>query len=197
MAIGDVFSLAVTAQFAGVGSEFVNVHHFRQATDLVNSEPGLDLTLAWGEFVQPLLVPLHSIFVEIVQLTVRQPSNPAYVFEVAVTGAPGTTAGDMVPPQAAPVCSWRTGLAGRSRRGRTYMFPTGEVHQNGGTLSGTYLSPWDTWATQMLSIPAGVTHASWQLVIHSDTLNQDFPVTSFVLNNIMGTQRRRRSGVGS
>jgi hypothetical protein len=147
--------------------------------------------------VKPFYLPLLSNAVQVVSLEVRKIGDPAFVYEESVTGAPGTTTGDMLPAYVAPLVSWRTGLAGRSRRGRTYMPPTGEVHQVGGILLSTYLGPWLDWANAMLLFVAGGTHGGWILAIQSEVLLDAFQVTSFLLRDVLATQRRRRLGVGS
>lgn len=197
MAIGDTYRLSVRAVHGTTGEEYINVHHFRQENALVLDEAGEDLVGAWDDQVKPLLLPLMSNAILIADCEVRQIGDPSYIYEQAIADAIGSSSTDMLPPFVSPLVSWRTGLAGRSRRGRTYMFPTVEAHQVGGLLAPTYTGPWSDWADQMLQIGGGLEFAVWKLVIRSDVLNQSIPVTSYLLRLALARQSRRALGVGS
>jgi hypothetical protein len=197
MAIGDVYRLTVECNHLGNGEEYINVHHFRQASGIVQAEEGADLCEAWVQLVQPLFIPLLSNSIGAVSLEVRKVGDPSYIFGQTVTGGTGTSTGDMLPPFVAPLISWRTGLAGRSRRGRTYMPPTAESHQAGGVIAASYLGAWADWADQMIQLAAGATHGEWDLVVRSETLNNSFNVTGYLLRTRVARQSRRQLGVGS
>lgn len=55
----------------------------------------------------------------------RYPGVHAPIVDDVVLGAVDESDGIAMPPQVTPVISWRTGIPGRSFRGRTYMGPYG------------------------------------------------------------------------
>lgn len=120
----------------------------------------------------------------------------------AVAG--GTTSTDMLPPQAAAVISWRTALAGRSYRGRTYLPGMVESNQAAGLWTATVITGCEAIVTQMLAVfgPSG-TDTNWQFCIISRYLNgakRGTPVGTNVISGlsttVVYTQRRRTIGRG-
>jgi len=195
--IGDIFKLSVICNNIADGSDYVNVHHFRQETPLVDLDPGTDLVNAWEATIPALYTPLMSNITALTQAEVRQIGLPTYIYARTLTGYVGDNTDNMLPPTTAPLISWRTGLAGRSYRGRTYMFPTTEVHQERGVVAASYSGAWEDWANAMLTIGDGVTSAQYILTIYSPTLNDDTPVQSFLLRGILARMKNRQIGEGS
>lgn len=70
----------------------------------------------------------HTDDVKLRDVTIRQvsPAGPAFGVHTYSPVKPGTLSGDMEPAASSILCSLRTGLAGRSYRGRMYLPPTGE-----------------------------------------------------------------------
>jgi hypothetical protein len=135
------------------------------------------------------------------QLIVRD-VNPGTAAEVeldftAVAG--GIVGGDPLPPQSAGVITWRTGFAGRSFRGRTYLPGVSESDSTDGTLSSGYLTRLGTIITQMLAVfgPSG-SDTNWQFAVISE-VSAGAPrvppigtaVTAGVQRPFVQTQRRR------
>lgn len=107
----------------------------------------------------------------------------------------GARTGDMLPPQAAGVISWRTGLAGRKYRGRSYIPGIAEMDQAGGTLVAGAQANLDVLAGAVNNYwPAAFsgTHVIW----HRDNTTPT-PVSSWVIRPVVYTQRRRTLGVGT
>lgn len=125
--------------------------------------------------------------------------------QIAYTNVPGSLATDSWPPQCASVISWRTALAGRSYRGRTYLPPGDEGNQARGAISAALVTLIGAAATQMLTVfgPAG-TNGKWQFGVITRRHNgvptippQWNAVTSALIDPTVKTQRRREIGVGA
>lgn len=197
MPIGDIFRLSVICGNAADGSEYINVHHYQQQTADIGSEPGSDLADAWEATIPALYTPLMSNITALTRLEVRQVGVPTYVYERTLSGYVGGNADNLLPPTTAPLISWRTGLAGRSYRGRTYMFPTTEVHNDRGLVLTTYSTSWEDWADAMISIGDGVTTPQYFLGIYSPTLTVFNRVITYLLRPVFARQKNRQIGEGS
>lgn len=121
----------------------------------------------------------------------------------AVTGSDGTS--EALPPQCAAVISWRTSLAGRSYRGRTYLAGNVEAAQNNGVWGATQQTNMTNLAVNILAIwgPTG-TDANWEFAVISRTQNGAplvspvaTPIQTYLIRSTVYTQRRRTIGVGS
>ena len=144
------------------------------------------------------------------------------------TGAPavGTAASGADDMSTAIVVKWRTALASRKTRGRTYIGPVPETATDQGKIIGAsaYVGAINTWLTafdRYINGGAGVV-AGYQLVVYSrpysapagaytvrvggviqirnDIANYDGKATSVLghsVDTILRAQRRREIGVGS
>jgi hypothetical protein len=130
-----------------------------------------------------------------------------------------TATGDVLPPQCAGVVTIGTGIAGRRRRGRSYLFGFVETHQAGGTWTSTWMTSVQNGLNTTLGLygPSG-TDPQFQLGVWSERrasgcwvdpsqgklVNVETPhpedaftpATGFNLRSIVYTQRRRTLGVG-
>lgn len=79
---------------------------------------------------------------------------PKYVPATAQT-ATDTGTGAIQPLQLAAVVSWRTALAGRSFRGRTYLGPLKATAMSTGTLAGTFVNAVNTAAGVLIAHTSG------------------------------------------
>jgi hypothetical protein len=126
--------------------------------------------------------------------------------------------GDGLPPQCALVTTLRTGLIGRSHRGRHFAYGFGETHQIGGTWQASLITPTNTaWTAFFTSfaVPApasGYRLGIWSTVIASGCrrlpdgshvrFDQSHPelafsaAESFINRSTVYTQRRRVTGHG-
>jgi len=200
MAIGDIFKLAVVWKTVDERSTFVNTFHYRQETPLVFDEPGEDLVQAFISEALPAYRAMVTSIAQVVQYSVYGITNPLYIYEESPAPVAGLVSGEALPLQNAAIITWRTGLAGRSRRGRTYLPPTGESQQNGGVLLASFLTLMNSFAEDAsLLNPLTVNPliATWQLGVWSETYQYFNPVTSHIARQTIATQRRRRAGSGS
>ena len=124
-----------------------------------------------------------------------------------------------LPPQCAMVITMATGLVGRRRRGRSYMFGWGEQDQDNGTWNSTIMGQVSANLTTFFNkYKSGGTSTSFVLGVWSERLasgcvpgpggkghtqvdtphpEQAFtPVTEYRLRPVVYTQRRRTIGVG-
>ena len=200
MAVGDIFKLAVVWKTVDERSTFVNTFHYRQENELVFDEPGEDLVQAFITDALPSYRAMVTSIALVVQYSVYGITNPLYVYEESPTPVAGLVSGEALPLQTAPIITWRTGLAGRSRRGRTYLPPTGESQQNGGVLLTSFTNLMDDFAdfaTVLNPLAVNPLIATWQLGVWSATYGYFNPVKSHISRSTIVTQRRRRAGVGS
>jgi len=125
-------------------------------------------------------------------------------YESSFTAVSGADTGDPLPPQCASVFSLRTGLKGRSYRGRFFLPATSETNQANGAVIGAYTTKLNTISAQLLAVfgPAG-TNGDWRLGVISRYLNKVqrttpvcTQVTSISIDPVLHTQRRRVYGVG-
>lgn len=100
----------------------------------------------------------------------------------------GSTVGSDLMPQACAVVTLRTVQRGSRGRGRMYVGPIAESAQANGTLdatvSGQLATAWSTFISAMDTDNAPLVIASY---LHGDAND----VTSFGIDSLIGTQRRR------
>src|SRR4029453_13582565 len=70
-------------------------------------------------------------------------------YESSFTAVSGADTGDPLPPQCASVFSLRTGLKGRSYRGRFFLPATSETNQANGAVIGAYTTKLNTISPQL------------------------------------------------
>lgn len=119
--------------------------------------------------------------------------------DFAVTNdGPGTVESEPLPGQVCGLISLKTGLAGRSRRGRVYVpFPAEGHNTFFATPEAAYKTALDNFrnaliADQIVS-DGGGNSVSIEPVIFSRTLNQTFAIQSGVSGTHWATQRKRAS----
>ena len=110
--------------------------------------------------------------------------------------APGTINADLMPANCAAVISWRTGLSGRSARGRSYIFGL----QDGAAIGSTLTNAQIALLTALSNAIGSFTNAGGVGVLFSilsKTLVNTFPVRNAIIDAIMDSQRRRLPGRGN
>lgn len=136
----------------GGGNLAVNVWHVAPGT---GGWVGIDTTAVANAFIgyiKAYLDPINAQGVwggQVIGQSVIEyeyGEAPKYVPATAQT-ATDTGTGAIQPLQLAAVCSWRTALAGRSYRGRTFLGPLKATAVVAGTLSGTLVAAINTAAT--------------------------------------------------
>jgi len=122
--------------------------------------------------------------------------------EVDATGLPdtGNSAGDEMPSFVAGVISLRTGLAGKSFRGRLFTWPAGESAND---IDGQPTAGWQIaaglFATQLRTIllaGAGGNTATLVPAVYSKVQLAAFPIQSTIVRPEWGTIRHRKIGRG-
>jgi hypothetical protein len=150
MAVGDVYRL--TLQAVCQGQTYLNTWAFtmKSSPDPTNADV-LTLANAFKEFARPnqstLVVYQTWTFRQLfggsvvpIQDECRRDGGLVLTGNISGSAA-GGAAGDMLPPQCAMVWTIGTGLAGRRRRGRSYIYGLGETSQANGTwTAGTLVN---------------------------------------------------------
>ena len=111
---------------------------------------------------------------------------------------PGAYTGTAAPANVAGVISWRTGVASRSGRGRTYICGVSQTAVTG----SLFVSTWLTAAAVFATVVAAFTNSGGSLTplrFHIVSFTHEFsnPVSSFIVDNFVDSQRRRLIGRGS
>lgn len=200
MAIGDVYRLSCRSQRSASGDDAVNVFHFRQETLLILDTPAEDLV---GAFIVECELAYRNCFNPAYVLdlyTVRQVTGGTEAFEQSASAAGNVgSAANQLAAQVSGIISWKTGQAGRSKRGRTYLPPSDEAEISSGEWISDYFTRADSFITSMIDGMsfADLTHAGWTLGVWSEVLTEFTPITTGQLRSVPGTQRKRRLGVGS
>jgi hypothetical protein len=196
MAQNDVFSLTLVQQGPAFAQEIINVLHYRQ-TSVIGSDDGESLANAWLGSAANEWQDVVNVGVVLTSLRVRNITQPLFGVDFAVTPPlTGTRLGESFPATSAAVLSLRTGLIGRSRRGRMYLAPGSEADQNAGQISGGYATSLALFA-DAIKVVADVDGSSYALVVWSELLQVATPVTDILIDQILGTQVRRRPGRGA
>jgi len=192
MATGDIWRVSIEGE--ALTDSFVNVLHYQEGFgwdgDLASLAQGI-----WDGIGATYVAMLADSYTA-TNLSLRGVTNPTQGFDLALSD-PGTQTGDRLPTQTAGVITWRTGLIGRSYRGRSYIGPMVETVSNGGYISSPQLAVMDTFADAAKTIIEALPGTGvLQLGVYSRKLSQFTAVTAHESQQIMGTQRRRRPGVG-
>jgi hypothetical protein len=109
---------------------------------------------------------------------------------------PGTAGGDPAPANVACCVSWKTPYANRKLRGRTYLYGLTEGHSSGSVLTSSYLALAAALATLLTTFVNG-TGVSVMHVVYSRAANVMTPVTTFLIDSIVDSQRRRLPNRGA
>jgi hypothetical protein len=174
---------------------FVNTLHVHNSLgwDLSGME---DLAVAikawWNDTYQNIIS--NQVGLEQIQVRLLDPSNP-----LAVDYSDGLpTYGDQTsvhePANVTSTISWRTGLAGRKYRGRIYIPPITEASTNADdTIGSTTVTALAAAASDLLTKLAT---AALELVVFHGETSTFTKVITFVIENILDSQRRRLPGRG-
>jgi len=205
MSTGDVYKLAVQSNFTGT-DQIVNVFHYRQTDDSGPiSNKALALITAWETDAKAEYLACLSSRITLEKLEAKGVNGSTEESEVNATDNGTGGAGDIVPLTSAPLISWRTGEAGRRKRGRSYMPPIEEALQDAGNLTSGAVDTYEDFTAVATEISTG-DGDDFEMVIYSpEDLTATPPrpgtlitkVTGAIVQSVMGTQRRRRQGSGS
>ena len=207
MAAGDLAEVVLLSEDDQNSSRYINTFGFKALTSgatragLATAFHDAVVKTADGGIFRLLSQHVSSAELEVIDVV---PKTGATVISTYTRVAGANTSGDMLPPQDAMVVSWRTGLAGRSFRGRTYLVGLDETNQNHGRIASGMMTLIAAFVTQMLAVfgPSG-SNTDWQFVVIS-RFNAKVkratpigtPVTDATTSDILRSQRRRQIGVG-
>lgn len=201
MSIGNAYRLDII--WHEVGGLFLgeNVLHYLQTTDTINTNGAEDLAYAAQEIIVPAMALAVSSSYECREVRVRGITVQTEGFDWSFTAlVGGRTLGDTYAKSNGALVSWKTGLIGRDRQGRTYFPASTEGDwDSSGVISPGYRAVVEATADTMITIPQGASHAGYALCISSyfvDGAPRPSPVhtvvTSRIVRDYTGVQRGRR-----
>ena len=209
MPTNDVYRVRMRGTHLGSRIEFGAHIQFKSG-----SADAADLVGSWIATIMPLVTAATSVETNWTSVMASD-VNPlgAASVEVGLTQPnPGAIAGDCLPPQNAIVVSLRSEFKGGRRRGRFFVPGIAESGAAAGRLSGAQLTAIQALAQGIMNAygPAGTEAANYQLVVYSpiDTTPPPprkfkpkadeviTPVSTFVVDPVIHSQRRRAIGVG-
>lgn len=203
MAVGDVWRVSFEGTL--LGAEYVNVFHYKAKS--VGANPTSFASRIATLLYTPVATQLRDTWV-LSAFHARQLAVPAPVVDGSVSVTGGVSTGDTLPPQCALVVSLRTGLAGRSHRGRIYLGGYAEQYQASGQwLASIYTFVQSTLDTMVLELGDSGSSADYTWGVWSRKLGGEdpgpynlgagfFPITDAIVRTTVHTQRRRVVGVG-
>ncbi len=114
-------------------------------------------------------------------------SGDSSTFPAAV----GTGAAGGIPNEVAAVVHLQTATSGKSGRGRSFWagFPAADVA--GGRVQSAYNTLLSALFTKLMT-PITIQGQTWNMCLYSRLLASLLPIASFVVDALVGTQRRRR-----
>lgn len=151
------------------------------------------------------LKPLQSITCTLREIYLRQAvDDPAIEYTLSGDATSvGTATGDALPGNVSLVVSFRTGLSGRSFRGRNYSLGMVEPQQAGGQVTTAYFNALKAAYEDLLVDLAASSDFVW--VVYSQVADGAVRATGLptsvqsvvIVDNNTDSQRRRNRGVGS
>lgn len=202
MATGDIWRLAFTGTY--LGSEYVNVWHVRMKSEAGTASGAIAVIKTnWYDIVKTTLTNDWSLTL----VHCRKLVVPGVIYDEGIS-VQGAGAQENLPPQCSMVITLRTGLVGRSRRGRLYQGGFGENAQAEGTWDPTVVSGFATTIEDLLAnIGSGGSSLDYEWGVWSRKLGGEDPgpydlvagfrpITGVAVRSTVYTQRRRVSGVG-
>lgn len=178
------YTYRLTVSGTYLGQVVQNVLHYHE-----NSDTALSVVVAnWIANVLPSYVNCLSVDYE--PGTVKAVRTDTLAMHEEDFASAGTVAGDPMPPQVTGLISWRSGIASRSGRGRTYMPALTEGEVASGYISAGLQTRYGNFATAAQSFLYG------SLVIYHRDSNTYIPVVSNIIRTTTFTQRRRGFGRG-
>lgn len=168
--------------------EAINVLHVRNPTQL----PALTVASTLSAALVTNWQPNMCDDTDLVGIDVRPLTASGSTTETLTVGtASGDVTGINVPHQCALVCTWRTGVGGRSNRGRSYVpgLPTSALA--GGDSSHWSAGQVNAWQADMEAFIAELDGNDLHLSVASYTNATARDVTEPLVRQSVFTQRRR------
>lgn len=204
MAIDNLLSLAATSTL--FGNQVVNVWGFKQISEAAGFNGQL-LIDDWqaGCQVQYLATITGSVTLNRLSARAVYPDSHELAEETLVSSNVGTSAGAAGANQLAGIITWRTALAGRSYRGRSYLPGMNTSWVVNGLWNASAQAVMNAYVSAMILRfgPSG-TSLNFRLVTISRYAGKaqrvtpiGTPITTGIARDVPGTIRRRRIGVGA
>lgn len=182
----------VAMVFARDTRTFINTFHCTKFPAAAWTQPELvQLAIVfrdwWDDFYR--LYASDAVSLGQVQTRVLDPNNPLG-YDLPVTPAiAGTNALAEAPGSATQTLSWRTGLAGRKYRGRIYAVGLSDnAIADDDRVASPYVSVLSQAAVELLTALAT---ATFRMVVFHRGDNTYTTVISYIIENILDSQRRR------
>jgi len=198
----DVIRVAV--EMNQEGHVTVNVYHFLSPHAVTLA----DLTALGGvvaSWVTSHLIGIMGTNTSVTNINLRDlTTSSGVILDVPMTtGNVGTVIGNPLTNSVAQVASWRTGKAGRSFRGRTYLPGLTDAMLVSGTPNFVTTARSANVVTAMQALVTDAASASYDLVVTSFR-NSGAPrssavstlPTSIIVNTKLDNQRKRLKGAG-
>lgn len=220
------------------GAQIVNTHHFEAAgaLDISMTDDGTRISqglLLADDWIANLKTPWLACHMNAYTLTLvkvqtlevknlfRHKLSPSE--RAQTTGNTGSGVGAPNTLAQSAVVRWRTPIAGKRHRGRSYIGPVPGTFADQGTLQGAGKTAMDAYGSAMVARygVGGTKATSWIQTIYSRPFNEGeygypqgqhpnrsffYPedyagdstnVTAYVTDTVLRTQRRRNIGVGA
>lgn len=193
MALLDIYQAALVFDAPQADGEMVNVIHFQLLNiGTPDTEDGYCVELAQTivGVVEFFLLPYIATDITFTEVRVFNVNQPTYM-GVATSGNPGTGTTEWVGPRVAVVATKRTGLRGRSYRGRMFIPGVQEGQQNAGTLSAGAITNYQAYVDNLVSM-LSLASNQYIMVVYSAKLLTATPVSSVNVQNNTGTIRGRK-----
>ena len=197
MATNSIYQLRVLFVDDDASDGFQIGLHYNATQNTILDTQAEDLIQAFRDDCEETLVDCIPTNTVLRAYSVVGITNPTEFADEATGDIGGDLAGTVLPYQISPLINWKTGLRGRSYRGRTFLPAATEEVQAAGVWSGGYLTVLQAFIDSALDVGNGIDTAIYDLVIWSPTLSIATKVVQGVPNAIAATQRRRKPGVGS
>ncbi len=172
---------------------FENVFHTTAPDASAEADVANDFANAW--FSPSSIADLQAPLVTGGDITVQHYDGSSAPLPVSVSGFTGqamTGSGSPAPAAVALITTWRSGLAGRSNRGRTYLGGLSDVFidSTGAQWASGAFPTLQIGMDAFLSALVGSTTVTG-LDVYSPLHNTKAPVINGLVRRYMGTQRRR------
>lgn len=199
---GDLYRVAF--EYSVWGQVCVNVLYMAQRAG--GPQDAQEVAEALAPAISAVYDPLHGL--EVLHRSVKTALVSRVLQDTgeAILAEQGSGGSGALSPTLALVCTIRTGLAGRTRRGRIYIGGAATLEE-GGIITGSGVPKANAFVTALTNAFLTEQAASgFQLGVFSrerfKLLSNPFDqywagATSVGISSILGNQRRRRPGVGN
>lgn len=194
MSQGNTYQCSVIFDSPNVDGDMVNVLHYILTDEQTPLDEDL-FCLEVAELVGAVYVagysPSGTNETELDRVDCFNVDQPTFA-NTAVVNQAGTVTDPSGSIRAAPVISKKTGLRGRSFRGRMFLpYPT-ESQTTEGQLEAAFQTNMQSFADDLIIVTDGTTANQYKLAVRSEFLSVSTLVTSMIVRSDMGSIRGRK-----